>query len=116
MIELNNVRVEVDDLTSGRRGASKVLLEGINLALAERRIALIGSNGAGKSTLLKLLNGLILPSAGRVNVLGLDTRTRGKDIRRRVGYVFTDPLAQLVMSTPLDDVQLSLRHVVKGKG
>lgn len=115
MIQLEGVRVEVPDFASQIRGATKVLLADINLAFTESRIALIGSNGSGKSTLLKLLNGLLLPSAGQVTVLGLDTRERGKDVRRRVGYVFTDPSAQLVMSTPLDDIQLSLRTLIANK-
>lgn len=115
MIQLEGVKVEVPDFASQVRGASKELLADINLAFTEQRIALIGSNGSGKSTLLKLLNGLILPSAGQVTVLGLDTRPHGKDVRRRVGYVFTDPSAQLVMSTPLDDIQLSLRTLIANK-
>lgn len=111
MIELRGVRVSVDDFSSTDRGATKVLLDDLDLDLAERRIALIGANGSGKSTFLKLLNGLVLPSVGRVVVDGVPT-TDGKRVRRLVGYVFTDPLAQLVMSTPLDDVELSLRSVV----
>lgn len=114
MIELNSVRVQAEDLAAGR-GATKVLLSGIDTALAEQRIALVGSNGSGKSTLLKLLNGLLLPTSGSVTVQGMDTRTGGKEVRKRVGYVFTDPLAQLVMSTPLDDVELSLRQSVVSK-
>ena len=43
---------------------------------------------------------------------GLDTRREGRRIRRQVGFVFTDPLAQLVMATPADDVELSLRASV----
>lgn len=114
MIVLNGVRVDVDDLSSGTRGVTKTLLHDICLELAERRIALIGANGSGKSTLLKLLNGLMMPSEGSVTVDGVDTRD-GKAVRRLVGYVFTDPLAQLVMSTPLDDVELSLRATVKDR-
>lgn len=115
MIELHGVTVEVDDLSSPVRGTTKTLLSGINTTLGHGRIAIIGANGSGKSTLLKLLNGLILPSMGRVIVDGMDTAHDGKEIRRHVGYVFTDPLAQLVMSTPLDDVQLSLRPAIKNR-
>ncbi|HMC02881.1 MAG TPA: ABC transporter ATP-binding protein, partial [Cellulomonadaceae bacterium] len=38
--------------------------------------------------------------------------THGGDVRRRVGFVFTDPLAQLVMPTPIEDVALSLRRTL----
>ena len=72
----------------------------------------MGANGSGKSTLARLLNGLVLPSSGTVRVDGLDTRDAGPAVRRRVGFVFTDPDAQLVMPTPVEDVALSLRRTV----
>lgn len=88
------------------------LLGPVDLRLAERRVAVVGANGSGKSTLARLLNGLVLPSAGHVRVDGLDTAADGPAVRRRVGFVFTDPDAQIVMPTPLEDVALSLRRTV----
>lgn len=114
MIQLSEVTVAVDDFTTGERGSTKTLLKDLTIELAEQRVALIGANGSGKSTLLKLLNGLVLPSEGKVTVNGIAT-TEGKAVRRIVGYVFTDPLAQLVMSTPLDDVELSLRSTIRDR-
>ncbi len=87
----------------------KPLLTGINLELTERRIAIIGSNGSGKSTLLRLINGLVTPTSGQVLVNNLGTAAKGGKVRRLVGFVFTDPLSQLVMPTVLEDVELSLR-------
>ena len=75
--------------------------------LAERRVGVIGANGSGKSTLARLLNGLVVPDRGRVHVDGLDTRTRRRSVRRRVGFVFTDPDAQIVMPTVAEDVAFS---------
>ena len=71
----------------------------------------MGPNGSGKSTLLRLLNGLVLPSQGRVEVDGLDPESALTQLRRHVGFVFTDPDAQLVMPTAAEDVELSLRRV-----
>lgn len=87
------------------------ILEGVDLLLAERRVAVVGANGSGKSTLARLVNGLVLPTGGRVLVDGLDTARDGAAVRRRVGFVFTDPDAQLVMPTPREDVALSLRRL-----
>lgn len=89
----------------------KTILKPLTLELAEQRIAVIGANGSGKSTLLRLLNGLVLPSTGSVRVNGLDTAADGAAVRRTVGFVFTDPLSQLVMPTPVEDVELSLRRL-----
>lgn len=113
MIRLEDVHVRVDvPSTAGGRAAwtTKTLLDGISCTLPERRVALIGANGSGKSTLLRLLNGLIVATEGRVDVDDLDPASDGKAVRRHVGFVFTDPLSQLVMPTPLEDVELSLRR------
>lgn len=108
MIKLNQVEVAVPVYPSG----TKTILAA-NLELAESRIALIGANGSGKSTLLRLLNGLVLPSKGSVEVCGHDTVKQARQVRNLVGFVFTDPLSQLVMSTPADDIELSLRKRIK---
>ena len=112
MIALRGATVRVPTIAPP---GAKVLLEPLDLALDERRIALIGANGSGKSTLLRLLNGLVLPTQGRVVVDGHDTRTDGPAVRRMVGFTFTDPLSQLVLPTPLDDVDLSLRARVRDR-
>lgn len=88
----------------------RLILGQTTLALTERRIGIIGANGSGKSTLARLVNGLIAPTAGRVFVDGLDVARHGSDVRRRVGFCFTDPAAQLVMPTCVEDVELSLRR------
>ena len=91
----------------------KVLLDAVNLELTERRVGVIGANGSGKSTLLRLVNGLVQPTAGRVAVDGDDTVRAVRNVRRNVGFVFTDPLSQLVMPTGREDVELSLRRSIK---
>lgn len=109
MIELNDVRVVVPPLR--RDDDAKVLLDDVSLSLVERRVAVIGANGSGKSTLLRLLNGMRKPTSGTVSIDGLDTVKDAAGVRRAVGFVFTDPLAQLLMSTPLEDVTLSLKDL-----
>ncbi|EYR63028.1 cobalt ABC transporter ATP-binding protein [Actinotalea ferrariae CF5-4] len=93
------------------RAAVVTLLHPTTCTLTERRIAVIGANGSGKSTLARLLNGLVRPSAGTVTVDGLDTVRDGTQVRRQVGFCFTDPDAQLVLPTPVEDVALSLRRL-----
>jgi ABC-2 type transport system ATP-binding protein len=47
----------------------------------------LGRNGAGKTTTIRMMLGLLPPDSGQCAVLGLDSRKKGVDIRRRVGYV-----------------------------
>jgi biotin transport system ATP-binding protein len=92
------------------RYGERTVLRDVDLRLDERRIGVVGANGSGKSTLARLLNGLVVPSEGAVLVDGLDTRRHGPAVRRRVGFVFTDPDAQIVMPTVAEDVAFSLRR------
>lgn len=91
-------------------GGTRVVLEPTTLELTEQRIGVIGANGSGKSTLARLVNGLVEPTTGRVLVDGVDVAREGAAVRRRVGFAFTDPAAQLVMPTCVEDVELSLRR------
>ncbi|MFV0406071.1 MAG: energy-coupling factor ABC transporter ATP-binding protein [Propioniciclava sp.] len=84
----------------------------VTLTLTEPRIAVVGANGSGKSTLLRVINGLTLVSAGTIRVDGLDPQSNGAQVRRRVGFVFTDPMSQLIMPTAVEDVELSLRRTL----
>ncbi|MFT8395893.1 energy-coupling factor ABC transporter ATP-binding protein [Propionibacterium sp.] len=112
MIEYRAVGVEVESYDLDGQASKQQILSDVTLTLTERRVAVIGANGSGKSTLLKLVNGLMKASTGQVLVEGLDPSRQGKQVRRMVGHVFTDPMAQLVMATPLEEVELSLRASV----
>lgn len=94
------------------RGEREILAP-TTLTLTERRIGIIGANGSGKSTLARMLNGLVRPTSGRVVVEGHDVVRDGAAVRRLVGFCFTDPAAQLVMPTCVEDIELSLRRRVK---
>ena len=69
-------------------------------------LAIVGHNGSGKSTLAKHLNGLLLPSSGKVYVCDMDTSDPdlSLDIKRHVGILFQNPDNQLVTTIVEDDV------------
>ncbi|MEO5708867.1 MAG: ABC transporter ATP-binding protein [Nocardioidaceae bacterium] len=94
----------------GDHPGARTVLADVDVRLDEQRIGIVGANGSGKSTFARMLNGLVLPTAGRVSVDGLDTRREGREVRRRVGFCFTDPDAQIVMPTVAEDVAFGLRR------
>lgn len=101
-IEFRNVSVTFDETP---------VLNDVSLILSEQRIGIIGANGGGKSTLVRLINGLGEPTSGQVVVDNLDVAKHGKEIRRRVGFVFSDAENQIVMPQVRDDVEFSLRRL-----
>ena len=76
-------------------------------------LAIIGHTGCGKTTLVQHLNGLLLPSAGRVLVDGLDTADKKQRpaIRGLVGMVFQYPEYQLFADTVREDVGFGPRNM-----
>jgi ABC-2 type transport system ATP-binding protein len=52
------------------------------------RVGLIGENGAGKSTTLKMLTGIMMPTSGKLQVLGLDPWRQRRELAARIGVVF----------------------------
>ena len=91
-------------LEDGRQIAA---LRGIDLTIERGEfIAIVGPNGTGKSTLARHLNGLLLPTRGRVWVDGLLTAQPSQlwSVRQRVGMVFQNPDNQIVASTVEEDV------------
>ncbi|MDN8625509.1 energy-coupling factor ABC transporter ATP-binding protein [Corynebacterium ureicelerivorans] len=86
------------------------VLQPLTVSLAEQRIGIIGSNGSGKSTTARMINGLIEPTSGEVLYDGLSPQSDGKEIRKRVGFVFSDAESQIVMPRVADDVAFSLRR------
>jgi biotin transport system ATP-binding protein len=102
------VLIEIGGVTHSY--GSRTVLDGVDVRLSEQRIAVIGANGSGKSTFARLLNALVLPDVGTVRLDGLDTSGHARTIRRRVGFCFTDPDAQIVMPTVAEDVAFGLRR------
>lgn len=90
-------------------------LRGVSLGLDRGCVCVIGQNGAGKTTLARHLNGLLLPTQGRVLVRGRDTREhRVAELAREVGLAFQNPDDQLFRSTVEEEVRFGPDNVGAG--
>lgn len=76
-------------------------------------LGVIGHTGSGKSTLVQLMNALLVPTAGRVLVDGMDTADRKlrRAIRTKVGLAFQYPETQLFANTVAEDVAFGPRNL-----
>ncbi|MEI7885528.1 MAG: energy-coupling factor transporter ATPase [Clostridia bacterium] len=90
-------------------------LENINLSIAEGEfVCLIGPTGSGKSTLIQQLNGLLLPTNGKIQVEELVIMPNSKRLnalRRRVGLVFQYPENQLFEETIFADIAFGPKNL-----
>ena len=99
-INIDNVSFKYDD-------EKRFAVENVSLSVEEGEfVAVVGANASGKSTLAKLINGLIAPLSGKVEVFGNDTADAAKlfEIRKSCGIVFQNPDNQMVASIVEDDV------------
>jgi len=71
-----------------RRFGEFTAVEDVNLSVAPGQFyGFLGPNGAGKSTTIKMLTGLLAPTAGRMQILGLDVATHLVEVKRQIGVV-----------------------------
>jgi ABC-2 type transport system ATP-binding protein len=71
-----------------RRFGSLTAVDGVDLTVAAGQFfGFLGPNGAGKSTTIKMLTGLLAPTSGRMQLLGLDFASHAIEIKRQIGVV-----------------------------
>jgi ABC-2 type transport system ATP-binding protein len=71
-----------------RRFGELLAVDDVNLQVAPGQFfGFLGPNGAGKSTTIKMLTGLLAPSSGQIEILGLDLNTHPVEVKRQIGVV-----------------------------
>ncbi|MCD8144989.1 MAG: energy-coupling factor transporter ATPase [Oscillospiraceae bacterium] len=105
--------IEFQDVSFAYEEGATVL-EHYNLEIAAGSfVAILGHNGCGKSTAAKLMNGILVPTQGKVLVDGIDTADEDTllEVRRRVGMVFQNPDNQIVSNVVEEDVAFALENL-----
>ena len=103
------IRIEnlIFDYVKHEDGSAHRAIDNVSFSVEKGSFtAVIGQNGSGKSTLAKNINGLLVPTSGKIYVDGMDTSDPGHiwDIRQKVAMVFQNPDNQIVSSIVEDDV------------
>lgn len=126
---MNDVVIDIQNLSKSytivKRDGSKLkylfskkteeikALNNINFSVQQgEMIGLVGPNGAGKSTMLKILTGILMPSQGKVNVLGKDPFKNRKYNAAHIGVVFGQR-SQLWWDLPVLDTFTLLKKIYK---
>ena len=93
-------------------------LRDVNLDFSQGEyVAVLGHNGSGKSTLAKLLNLILIPTAGKIYVDGKDVSSEDLssdevfDVRKRIGMVFQNPDNQIVATVVEEDVAFGVENL-----
>lgn len=87
-----------------------VALAGVSFVVPRSSVlGVLGGTGSGKTTLVKNLNGLLLPTRGRILLDGKDTASYGPALRREVGVIFQRPERHLFEETVYREISFVLR-------
>lgn len=83
---MNEIAIRTEQLT--RRFGALTAVDAVDLRVnAGQFFGFLGPNGAGKSTTIKMLTGLLAPTSGRMELLGLDFQRNPIDVKRQIGVV-----------------------------
>ena len=107
VLRAQNVRFQYDD-------SDTFAVDGVSLEVREGEfLAILGRNGSGKSTFAKLLNALLLPTEGSVEVCGITARDDDSAfaVRRSCGMVFQNPDNQIVATIVEEDCAFGLENL-----
>lgn len=110
----DDVKIRFENVSFKYSGDEKYSLKGIDMCVKKGEfVAVLGHNGSGKSTLAKHINGLLLPTEGKVYVDGYDTTSDEGvlQIRRNTGMVFQNPDNQMVATTVEEEVAFGPENI-----
>lgn len=102
MIEIKDLSFSYSSMEDGKKA-----VDNVNISVKQGEfLVILGHNGSGKSTLAKLINGLLTPTEGDIEILGMNTKNPEDiwKIREKAGMVFQNPDNQIVATIVEEDV------------
>ena len=111
---MSNVIIDARDVTYRYEGNLSDAVSHLSLRVYEGEfIAILGRNGCGKSTLAKLMNALLLPTAGEITVDGIKASNEDEcyEVRKSCGMVFQNPDNQIVTTIVEEDCAFGLENM-----
>ena len=108
----SNYLVKVKDLWFKYPNGSTIL-KNINFSISQGEfVSIIGRNASGKTTLVKMLNGLLKPTKGIVEINNIPTtKTSVEELARQVGFVFQDPNLHLFADTVEEEITFMMNNL-----
>lgn len=106
--------ISIKNLSFKYKEDGDLILKNINIEIEEGDfVAVLGHNGSGKSTFAKMLNGILYPTEGFIEIKGLNALDEKNlwDIRKNVAMVFQNPDNQLISSIVEEDVAFALENI-----
>ncbi|HVP35968.1 MAG TPA: energy-coupling factor transporter ATPase [Terriglobales bacterium] len=120
--KIDSPQVELSNLNFNYNHSSrhpKTALKEINLTINQGElVGLIGPTGSGKTTLAQLVDGLLFPTSGLIQIGGLEIKEKAsylKKIHQKVGLVFQFPEKQLFEETVYEDIAFGPKNLGLGK-
>jgi energy-coupling factor transport system ATP-binding protein len=114
VVGMTGTIIRLTDVSFAYEGAEEKAVRGVSFEVKKGEfLSIIGHNGSGKSTLAKMLNGLLLPTEGQVEVEDIATSDEKRiwEVRQTVGMVFQNPDNQFVAPTVEDDIAFGMENI-----
>jgi len=87
---MENITIKALGLT--KKFGDFTAVDNVNLSVKRGEIfGFLGPNGAGKTTTIRMLTGVLKPTSGKVEILGLDMKDHETEIKRKIGVVPDEP-------------------------
>jgi biotin transport system ATP-binding protein len=110
-MEHNDPILRLENVHRGFRDGTQAL-SGVTFTIKRGSfVLLLGANGSGKSVLLRIISGLMAPGEGEVLLEEKPLASHGKELHRKIGFIFQNPDSQIIGQTVEEDTAFGPRNI-----